>query len=68
MFLFALALKNSALVDLKFFLVPVWQVPLSAALLGAFALGVVVGMVVAAMMRHRQGAPQSSSQSSSQLS
>jgi len=51
-FLFALALKNSEWVQLQFFLVPPWQVPLSAALLGAFGLGVVVGM--AAVLRRRK--------------
>lgn len=50
-FLFALALKNSAWVELQFFLVPPWHAPLSAVLLGAFALGVVVGWVVKSTRR-----------------
>jgi uncharacterized integral membrane protein len=44
--LFGLAIKNSAPVELRFFLDGVWQAPLSLVILAALATGVVLGLTV----------------------
>lgn len=43
--LLGLAIKNSGDVELRFFFDASWQTPLSLALLGALALGVVLGLL-----------------------
>lgn len=42
--LFGLAVKNSGLVDLRFYLGGAWQVPLSVVILAAFAAGTGLGL------------------------
>jgi lipopolysaccharide assembly protein A len=44
--LFGLAVKNSAPVELRFFLDGVWQAPLSLIILAAFVAGTFVGLTV----------------------
>jgi lipopolysaccharide assembly protein A len=53
--LFGLAVKNSGPVDLRFYLDGVWQAPLSLVILGAFAIGTVVGLTATVMTLMRQG-------------
>jgi uncharacterized integral membrane protein len=53
--LFGLAVKNSGLVDLRFYLDGVWQAPLSAVILVAFAAGVAVGLTATVITLVRQG-------------
>jgi uncharacterized integral membrane protein len=53
--LFGLAVKNSGLVDLRFYLDGVWQAPLSAVILTAFAAGVAVGLTATVITLVRQG-------------
>jgi uncharacterized integral membrane protein len=53
--LFGLAIKNSAPVDLRFYLEGVWQAPLSLVILAAFAGGAVVGLTVTLATLMRQG-------------
>ncbi len=43
--LLGLAIKNSSDVELRFFFDASWQTPLSLALLGALAVGVVLGLL-----------------------
>lgn len=43
--LLGLAIKNSSDVELRFFFDASWQTPLSLALLGALALGIVLGLL-----------------------
>lgn len=52
--LLGLAVKNSELVNLRFYLDSTWQAPLSVVILAAFATGVVVGLTstVATRLRH----------------
>ena len=45
--LFGLGIKNSAPVDLRFFLDLSWQAPLSVVVLAVFAAGVVIGLAAA---------------------
>ena len=45
--LFGLAIKNSGLVELRFFLNQGWQAPLSLVLLAVFTAGVVIGLAAA---------------------
>jgi uncharacterized integral membrane protein len=47
--LFGLAIKNSAPVELRFFLDGVWQAPLSLVILAVFAAGVLLGLTVTAI-------------------
>ncbi|MDP2810419.1 MAG: LapA family protein [Rhodocyclaceae bacterium] len=49
--LFGLAIKNSAPVELRFYLDHSWQAPLSLVLLGVFAAGAVVGLTIAMTTR-----------------
>jgi uncharacterized integral membrane protein len=44
--LFGLAVKNSAPVELRFFLEGTWQAPLSLIILAAFVAGTFVGLTV----------------------
>jgi uncharacterized integral membrane protein len=44
--LFGLAVKNSAPVELRFFLEGAWQAPLSLIILAAFVAGTFVGLTV----------------------
>ena len=44
--LFGLAVKNSGLVELRFFLDGSWQAPLSLVILAAFVAGTFVGLTV----------------------
>ncbi len=53
--LLGLAVKNSELVDLRFYLDSTWQAPLSVVILVAFATGVVVGFTSTVTARLRQG-------------
>jgi lipopolysaccharide assembly protein A len=53
--LFGLAIKNSAPVDLRFYLDGVWQAPLSLIILAAFFVGVVVGLTATVTTVFRQG-------------
>lgn len=53
--LFGLAVKNSGLVDLRFFWGGVWQAPLSLVVLGSFATGVLIGLTVIIGIVVRQG-------------
>lgn len=53
--LFGLAIKNSAPVELRFFLDGVWQAPLSLVILGAFFAGAVVGLTATVATLFRQG-------------
>jgi putative membrane protein len=53
--LFGLAIKNSAPVDLRFYLNGVWQAPLSLIILAAFFAGAVVGLTATLTMVVRQG-------------
>lgn len=46
--LLGLGIKNSAPVELRFFLEQSWQAPLSLVLLVAFTAGVVIGLAAAA--------------------
>lgn len=55
--LFGLAVKNSGLVDLRFFFAQQWQVPLSLVILLAFVAGVGVGlsaMLASHVMQRRE--------------
>lgn len=45
--LFGLGIKNSAPVELRFFLDMSWQAPLSAVVLAVFAAGVAIGLAAA---------------------
>jgi uncharacterized integral membrane protein len=47
--LFGLAIKNSAPVELRFFLDGVWQAPLSLVILAVFVAGVFLGLTVTAI-------------------
>jgi lipopolysaccharide assembly protein A len=53
--LFGLAIKNSAPVDLRFYLDGVWQAPLSLIILAAFFIGAVVGLTATVTTLVRQG-------------
>lgn len=53
--LFGLAVKNSGLVDLRFFWGGAWQAPLSLVVLGSFAVGVLIGLTVIIGIVVRQG-------------
>jgi lipopolysaccharide assembly protein A len=53
--LFGLAIKNSAPVDLRFYLDRVWQAPLSLVILAAFFAGAVIGLTVTVATLVRQG-------------
>jgi uncharacterized integral membrane protein len=53
--LFGLAIKNSAPVDLRFYLDGVWQAPLSLIILAAFFAGAVVGLTATVVTLVRQG-------------
>ena len=53
--LFGLAIKNSAPVDLRFYLGGVWQAPLSLIILVAFFAGAVVGLTATVVTLVRQG-------------
>ena len=53
--LFGLAIKNSAPVDLRFYLDGIWQAPLSLIILTAFFAGVVVGLTATVTTVFRQG-------------
>lgn len=53
--LFGLAVKNSGLVDLRFFWGGVWQAPLALVVLGSFAVGVLIGLTVIIGIVVRQG-------------
>lgn len=54
--LFGLAVKNSAMVNLRFYLDQHIEAPLSLVILGVFALGVAVGIsaALATMVRQRR--------------
>lgn len=54
--LFGLAIKNSTLVDLKFFFDHTWQMPLSLVILIAFGVGAAFGLtaVLATLVRQRR--------------
>lgn len=54
--LFGLAIKNSTLVDLKFFFDRTWQMPLSLVILIAFGVGTAFGLtaVLATLVRQRR--------------
>jgi len=54
--LFGLAIKNSTLVDLRFFFDQTWQMPLSLVILIAFGVGVAFGLtaVLATLVRQRR--------------
>lgn len=54
--LFGLAIKNSTLVELKFFFDQHWQMPLSLVMLIAFGAGAVFGLtaVLATLVRQRR--------------
>lgn len=54
--LFGLAVKNSAMVDLRFYFDRHIDVPLSLVVLGVFVLGVTVGIsaAIATMLRQRR--------------
>ena len=54
--LFGLAIKNSTLVDLKFFFDQSWQMPLSLVILIAFGVGAAFGLsaVLATLVRQRR--------------
>ena len=53
--LFGLAIKNSGLIDLRFYLGSVWQAPLSVVILVAFAAGAAIGLTAALATLVRQG-------------
>jgi lipopolysaccharide assembly protein A len=53
--LFGLAVKNSGLVELRFYLDGVWQAPLSVVILIAFAAGTAVGLTATFATLVRQG-------------
>jgi uncharacterized integral membrane protein len=53
--LFGLAVKNSGLVDLRFYLDGIWQAPLSVVILVAFAAGAAVGLTATVVTLVRQG-------------
>jgi uncharacterized integral membrane protein len=53
--LFGLAVKNSAPVDLRFYLGSAWQVPLSVVILAAFAAGAALGLTATLVTLMRQG-------------
>lgn len=55
--LFGLAIKNSTLVDLRFFFDTTWQAPLSVVVLAVFAAGAAVGLSLrlAGLLREREG-------------
>lgn len=54
--LFGLAIKNSTLVELKFFFDQAWQMPLSLVILIAFGVGAAFGIsaVLATLVRQRR--------------
>lgn len=54
--LFGLAIKNSTLVDLKFFFDRTWQMPLSLVILIAFGVGTAFGLtaVLATLVKQRR--------------
>ena len=54
--LFGLAIKNSTLVELKFFFDRAWQMPLSLVILIAFGIGAAFGLtaVLATLVRQRR--------------
>lgn len=54
--LFGLAIKNSTLVDLKFFFDQVWHMPLSLVILISFGVGAAFGLsaVLATLVRQRR--------------
>lgn len=54
--LFGLAIKNSGLVELRFYFSNFWQAPLSLVILGSFAGGIVLGLTAgfATMIRQRR--------------
>ncbi len=54
--LFGLAIKNSGLVELRFYFSNDWQAPLSLVILGSFVGGVVLGVTAgfATMIRQRR--------------
>jgi len=53
--LFGLAVKNSGLVELRFYLGESWQAPLSMVILIAFAAGAAVGLTATVATLMRQG-------------
>jgi putative membrane protein len=53
--LFGLAVKNSAPVELRFYLDGVWQAPLSLVILAAFFAGAVIGLTATVVTLVRQG-------------
>ena len=53
--LFGLAVKNSAPVELRFYLDGAWYAPLSLVILAAFAAGAAVGLTVTVITMLRQG-------------
>lgn len=53
--LFGLAIKNSAPVELRFYLDGAWQAPLSLVILAAFFAGAVIGLTVTVATLVRQG-------------
>ena len=53
--LFGLAIKNSNLVELRFYLDGAWQAPLSVVILVAFAAGAAVGLTTTIVTLVRQG-------------
>jgi uncharacterized integral membrane protein len=54
--LFGLAIKNSGLVELRFYFGNIWQSPLSLVILGSFVAGVIMGITAgfATMIRQRR--------------
>mgnify|MGYP001009990046 CR=1 FL=1 len=54
--LFGLAIKNSGLVELRFYFSNFWQAPLSLVILGCFAGGIILGLTAgfATMIRQRR--------------
>jgi uncharacterized integral membrane protein len=53
--LFGLAVKNSGPVDLRFYFGGEWQLPLALVVLGAFVLGVLIGLTATLSIVVRQG-------------